>query len=129
MKWKKKTEIPRKNLELENLYIETLENKKIFDVNISFEKEKKQERENSIIDKIKEKVRLNNDDIYVKYYSEDNSYDEKEYIIKGLYALNKKLKKTKGKQIKRDLKQIKKECIELLEKKYREIELARHLKH
>ena len=54
--------------------------------------------------------------IYVQYNSEDNSYelktdneeDEKEYIIMGLYTLN---KKTKDKQIKRDLKQIKKNIL------------------
>ena len=38
---KKETKIARKNLELENLDIETLKNQKNFDVNISFEKEKK----------------------------------------------------------------------------------------
>ena len=74
----------------------------------------------------------------MKYNPKDNSYelkiddqkDEKEYIIKRLYKLNKKLKKkTKEKLIKRDLKQIKKEYIELLKKKYGEIKLARHLKH
>ena len=46
---------------------------------------------------------MDNDDIFVKYNPKVNSYelktdneiDEKEYIIKGLYALNKKLKKIK----------------------------------
>ena len=88
---------------------------KNFDINISFEKEKKQERENLIIEKITEKLPPDNDDIYVTYNSEDNSYelktenekDEKEYI-NGLLALNKKIKKTKNKKIKRDLKQVKK---------------------
>ena len=37
---KKETEIAKKNLELENLDIETLKNQKKFDVNISFGKEK-----------------------------------------------------------------------------------------
>ena len=104
----------------------------IFDVNISFEKRKKQERENLITDKIREKSPPDNDDKYVTYNLEDNSYelktdnekDEKEYIINGLHALNKNKIK-----IKRDLKQIKKEYIELLEKKYGEKELVRHLKH
>ena len=93
--------------------------------------------ENLIIHKIREKWSPDNDDIYVTYNPEDNSYelktdnekDEKEYIINGLHALNKKIKKTKDKMIKRDLKQIKKEYVALLEKKYGEIELARHLKH
>ena len=44
-------------------------------------------------------------------------------------SLIKNYKKTKEKLIKRDLKQIKKEYIELLKKKYGEIKLARHLKH
>ena len=93
--------------------------------------------ENLIIDKVREKWSPDNDDIYVTYNPEDNSYelktdnekDEKEYIINGLHALNKKKTKTKDKMIKRDLKQIKKEYVALLEKKYGEIELARHLKH
>ena len=63
-------------------------------------KKKKQGRENIIIDKIREKLLQDNDDTYVKYNPEDNSYELKtnnekgneEYIIKGLYALNKKLK-------------------------------------
>ena len=38
--------------------------------------------------------------------------------MKGLYVFNEKENKNKDKQIKRDLKQIKKEYIELLEKKY-----------
>ena len=38
--------------------------------------------------------------------------------MKGLYVFNKKENKNKDKQIKRDLKQIKKEYIELLEKEY-----------
>ena len=96
---KKKTEIARKNFELQNLDTGTLKNQKIFDVNISFEKEKKQERESLILDKIKENVPLDNDHIHVKYNPDDNSYelkiddqkDEKEYIIKRLYELNKKL--------------------------------------
>ena len=79
--------------------IATLKNQKFFDVNISFEKEKKRERESLIIDKIKEKVPLDNDDIYLRYNPEDNSYklkldnqkDEKEYIIKKLYAFNKNI--------------------------------------
>ena len=50
MKRKKKNENARKNFELQNLDIGTLKN-----VNISFEKEKKQERESLIIDKIKER--------------------------------------------------------------------------
>ena len=50
VKRKKKNENARKNFELQNLDIGTLKN-----VNISFEKEKKQERESLIIDKIKEK--------------------------------------------------------------------------
>ena len=62
--------------------------KKTFHVNISFEKEKKQEGK-LIIDRISEKLPLDNDDIYVKYNPEVNSYelktdhknDEKEYII------------------------------------------------
>ena len=37
----KKNEIARKNFELQNFDIGTLKNQKIFDVNISFEKEKK----------------------------------------------------------------------------------------
>ena len=69
----------------------------IFDVNISFEKGKKPERENLITDKIREKLPPDNDDKYVTYNLEDNSYelktdnekDEKEYIINGLHALNK----------------------------------------
>ena len=64
-------------------------------------KKKKQGRENIIIDKMREKLLQDNDDTYVKYNPEDNSYElktnnekgNKEYIIKGLYALNKKLKK------------------------------------
>ena len=39
---KRKKETAKKNLELENLDIETFKNQNIFDVNISFEKEKKQ---------------------------------------------------------------------------------------
>ena len=39
---KQKKETAKKNLELENLDIETFKNQNIFDVNISFEKEKKQ---------------------------------------------------------------------------------------
>ena len=50
---------------------------------------------------MREKLLQDNDDTYVKYNPEDNSYelktnnekDNKEYIITGLYALNKKLKK------------------------------------
>ena len=64
-----------------------------------------QERENLIIDQIREKVPLDNDDIYVRYNPENSSYelktdnenDEKEYLIKGLYALNKKTNKLKDK--------------------------------
>ena len=64
-------------------------------------KKKKQGRENIIIDKIREKLLQDNDDTYVQYNPEDNSYElktnnekgNKEYIIKELYALNKKLKK------------------------------------
>ena len=58
---KKETEIARKNLELENLDIETLKNQKKFDVNISFEKEKKNKRGNIIIDKITENLPRDND--------------------------------------------------------------------
>ena len=44
---------------------------------------------------------MDNNDIHVKYNPEDNSYKlkiddqkyQKEYIIKGLYKLNKKFKK------------------------------------
>ena len=76
-------------------------------------KKKRSKREKLIIDRISEKLPLDNDDIYVKYNPEVNSYelktdhknDEKEYIIQGLYALNEKIKKTKDKQLKRDLKQ------------------------
>ena len=57
---KKETKIARKNLELENLDIETLKNQKIFDVNISFEKEKNK-RGNIIIDKITKNLPLDND--------------------------------------------------------------------
>ena len=49
----------------------------IFDVNISFEKRKKQERENLITDKIREKSPPDNDDKYVTYNPEDNSYELK----------------------------------------------------
>ena len=42
VKRKKETETAKKNLELENLDIETFKNQNIFDVNNSFEKEKKQ---------------------------------------------------------------------------------------
>ena len=76
-------------------------------------KKKRSKREKLIIDRISEKLPLDNDDIYVKYNPEVNSYelktdhknDEKEYIIQGVYALNEKIKKTKDKQLKRDLKQ------------------------
>ena len=54
--------------------VETLHRQKIFNVNISFGKEKKQERGNSIIDKIKEKLPPDNDNLYIKYNPEENSY-------------------------------------------------------
>ena len=55
---------------------------------------------------------------------------KKNILLKDYISLIKNLKKkTKEKLIKRDLKQIKKEYIELLKKKYGEIKLARHLKH
>ena len=52
-------------------------------------KKKRSKREELIIDRISEKLPLDNDDIYVKYNPEVNSYelktdhknDEKEYII------------------------------------------------
>ena len=75
VKWKNEAEIAKKNLELENLGTETLKNQKNFNVNISFEKVKKQERENLIIDKIREKLPPDNDDTYVTYNPEDNSYE------------------------------------------------------
>ena len=95
----KETEIAKKNHELENLDIETLKSQKFFDVNVSLEKEKKQESQNLIINKIREKLPPDNDDIYTIYNHEDNSYElktdnkknEKEYIINGLHALNKKI--------------------------------------
>ena len=43
--------------------------------------------------------------------------------------MNKKVKKTKDKNVKKELKQIKKTYIELLQNKYGEINLAGHLKH
>ena len=52
---------------------------------------------------------------------------KKNILLKDYISLIKNLKKkTKEKLIKRDLKQIKKEYIELLKKKYGEIKLARH---
>ena len=98
---KKENEIARKNLELESLDIETLKNQKKIKSKLIFH----QERENLIIDQIREKVPLDNDDIYVRYNPENSSYelktdnenDEKEYLIKGLYALNKKTNKLKDK--------------------------------
>ena len=74
VKRNKKTEIARKKLELENMDVETLRRQKTFGVNILFEKEKKQEREKFIIDKIKKKLLPDNDDLYIKYNSEERSY-------------------------------------------------------
>ena len=56
VKPKKETKIAKNNLELENLDTETSSNNKYFDVNISFEKQKKKERENVIISKTREKL-------------------------------------------------------------------------
>ena len=77
IKIKERNRSCKENLELENPDIETLKNQKNFDVNISFEKEKKQGRENLTIDKITEKFPRDNDDIHVTYNPEDNSYELK----------------------------------------------------
>ena len=94
--------------------VETLCRQNFFDVNISFKKEKKQERENFIIAEINEKFPPDNDDLYIEYNPEENSYQilidneqkEKEDLLEGLKTINKKLKKLKIKR-KKEPKRIK----------------------
>ena len=116
--------------------VETLCRQNFFDVNISFKKEKKQERENFIIAEIKEIFPPDNDDLYIEYNPEENSHQilidneqkEKEDLLEGLKTINKKIKETKDKKKKRT-KTNKKTYIQLLQNKYGEIELAGYLKH
>ena len=115
--------------------VETLCRQNFFDVNISFKKEKKQERENFIIAEINEKFPPDNDDLYIEYNPEENSYQilidnerkEKEDLLEGLETINKKIKETKDKKKKRT-KTNKKTYIQLLQNKYGEIELAGYLR-
>ena len=97
VKRNKKTEIARKKLELENMDVETLRRQKTFGVNILFEKEMKQEREKFIIDKIKKKLLPDNDDLYIKYNSEEKSYqiltDDEQKERKGLLKSLKTIKR------------------------------------
>lgn len=54
---------------------------------------------------------------------------KKNILLIDYMHLIKKIKKTKDKMAKKDLKQIKKEYVELLEKTHGELELAGDLKH
>ena len=90
--------------------VETLHRQKFFNVNISFGKEKKQERENSIIDKIKEKLPPDNDNLYIKYNPEENSYqsltdDELKKKRRSINTINKKILKIEDKNLKKKTKQ------------------------
>ena len=64
---RKEFEIQKKNLELNSLDIESLHNQKIFDINVSFESDKKRKRRRCVGE--------NNTKITIfKYNPEENSY-------------------------------------------------------